>query len=83
MAHLSEVVQILTALGLCLTGVSSAVNVVLTLINGRNTRQIAKTIDVIHTQTNGLNEKLLTVTGDAEFAKGLKQGEEHPRDARV
>ena len=79
MSHLSDIVQILTAIGLALTGVSSAINVVMTFMNGRHARQISRTVDAIQLQTNGLNDKLLQVTGDAEYAKGLKQGEDHPR----
>jgi hypothetical protein len=73
--HLAELVQILTAAGLALTGMSSAFNVYLTWSNGQRAKKIASVVYDIRKQTNGINDQLVKVTGEAEFAKGLKEGE--------
>lgn len=46
--------------------------------NGQRAKGIAADLNEVKIQTNGLNAKLLQVTGDSQFAKGLKQGEENP-----
>ena len=75
MGHLADVVQILTAVGLALTGMSSAFNVYLTWHNGQRAKKIANVVYGIQQQTNGINDRLVKVTAEAEFAKGVKEGE--------
>lgn len=36
-------------------------------------------VDQLEKNTNGINAALLKVTGESEFAKGVKQGEEAPK----
>ena len=48
----------------------------------RNTLHIAEAKDAIvkvEKQTNSIKDALVKVTGEAEFAKGLKAGQEEPR----
>ncbi len=69
--------------------IGSLTTVVLATINGffayaansrskRNEGHIVETrnaVTDIKRQTDGINDQLLKVTGEAEFAKGLKEGE--------
>lgn len=36
-------------------------------------------IEQVHHSTNSMKDALVKVTGESEFARGLKQGEEAPR----
>jgi hypothetical protein len=72
--YLTLGVQAITAIGLALTGLASAFNVYLTWRNGVRARIIATNVEVIKAQTDGINQTLVKVTGEAEHAKGLLQG---------
>ena len=74
MSHVGDIAQILTALGLLLTGCSSALNILLTWRNGQRAKNMVLTMDTIKAQTDGINEKLVKVTGESEHAKGMLQG---------
>jgi hypothetical protein len=74
MSHLGDIASILTAIGLLLTGCSSAFNIFLTWRNGKKAEKIVGAINVIKEQTDGISAKLVKVTGEAEHAKGMLQG---------
>jgi len=80
MSNLAAIASVLTAVGLTLTGLSSAFNVFLTWRNGIRAKAISAMVHVIKEQTDGINEKLLAVTGEAEHAKGVLQGAQEARD---
>lgn len=74
MNHLGDIAQILTAIGLLLTGCSSTFGAVQSWRNGKRADRITGTLDVIKEQTDGINSKLVKVTGESEHAKGMLQG---------
>lgn len=41
-----------------------------------------KTLKVVQEQTNGLNAQLLSVTGAAKYAEGLRHGKEPPESGK-
>jgi hypothetical protein len=66
-----------------IAAVPSSVSAVLSFLNNtlarRNERHISETRQAMQTlekQTNSIKDALVKVTGEAEFAKGLKQGHE-------
>jgi len=38
--------------------------------------EVASKVEVIHASTNSMKDELVKVTGESEYAKGLKKGEE-------
>ena len=74
MNHIADIAQIMTAIGLALTGMASAFNVFLTWRNGIRAKSISEMVHTIKNQTNGISEQLIKVTGEAEHAKGVLQG---------
>jgi hypothetical protein len=51
----------------------------------RNSRRISVNsdrIELVRQATNGMKDALVKVTGEAKFAEGVTQGEEHPRQHR-
>lgn len=77
---LISTIQLITAFGLLLTGISSAFNVLISWRNGERAKKIVGEIEVIKTQTDGINSKLVRVTGEAEHAKGVIQGAQAEHD---
>jgi hypothetical protein len=69
MTWIAELAPILTAMGFLLNAIVSACAY-------WQSRQNAKRIEVVHLATNSLTDKLVKVTGEAEYAKGVKQGED-------
>jgi hypothetical protein len=65
MIDFSGIAQIITSLVLVATFVQSYRN--------------GQKLNAVKEQTNGLSSHLVKLTGEAEFAKGLKQGEENPK----
>ncbi len=45
--------------------------------NGQRAKKIVEEVKVIKEATNGLSAKLLTVTGEAKYAEGVKHGEKY------
>jgi hypothetical protein len=45
--------------------------------NGQRSKGIATELNQVKAQTNGLSAHLVKITGETEFARGLKQGEAH------
>jgi hypothetical protein len=80
LSHVADIAQVLTALGLSLTGLASAFNVFLTWRNGVRGKFIAETVHRIKTQTDGMSAQLVQVTGEAEHAKGVLQGAQEEHD---
>jgi hypothetical protein len=76
MDHISEIAQLIGAVALLLNGVISALGYFSSLRNG-------KILVDVKAQTDGINSKLVTVTGEAEHAKGMLQGalEQRGKDA--
>lgn len=52
---------------------------VLSFLAARWSLQNAIAIKAVEKHTNSMKDALIQVTGEAEFAKGLKQGEENPK----
>ncbi len=76
----------ISLIGACVTVVVSTINALLTLgvrrRGKRNEKSLTETkhaVQAIKDQTDGINDKLVKVTGESEFARGLKQGEDNPR----
>ncbi len=74
MEHFGIIAQMLTAIGLLLTGCSSSVNVYISWRNGKKVEGVGRDITTLKIQTDGISDKLLKVTGEAEHAKGVLQG---------
>ena len=55
------------------------VNLVGTLLTRRDVSSAKKAIVTLERNTNSIKDALVKVTGESEFAKGLKQGEDNPR----
>ena len=72
MPSFAEIAQLMTAGALVF-------NCWQTWRNGRHAKDIKSEVADIKKQTNGITEKLLQVTKDAEFAKGVKQGENNSK----
>jgi hypothetical protein len=66
MGHIGEIAQLLTAIVL-------ALNYIQSWRNGRALKDVKE-------QTDGINSKLVRVTGEAEHAKGMIQGAREQRD---
>jgi hypothetical protein len=85
----ADVASIITATAALVAACGSATAVVMAVKNGRkidgNSERIdtnSNRIEEVHQATNGMKEQLVKVTGDAKFAEGVTQGEEHPRRHR-
>lgn len=76
MNHITEIAQVVTAVGLLLTGMSSAMGLLQSWRNGRK-------IEEIHVATNSMKDKLVQVTGEAKYAEGLKHGEEYAKRSDI
>jgi hypothetical protein len=48
--------------------------------NGRKAEKIVNAVELVKQQTDGITKELVKVTAKAEFAKGLKQGEESTKN---
>jgi len=65
MGHIGEIAQLITAVVL-------ALNFIQSWRNGRALKEVKE-------QTNGINDQLLKVTGEAKYAEGIKHGEEYAK----
>lgn len=65
MGHIGEIAQLITAVVL-------ALNFIQSWRNGRTLKEVKQ-------QTNGINDQLLKVTGEAKYAEGIKHGEEYAK----
>ncbi len=65
MGHIGEIAQLITAVVL-------ALNFIQSWRNGRALKEVKQ-------QTNGINDQLLKVTGEAKYAEGIKHGEEYAK----
>ncbi len=61
------------------TVVVSVVNMVLAIQTRERGKRNEDHLISLKDQTDGLSEKLVKATGESEFARGLKQGEDNPR----
>lgn len=59
-----------------IAAIPGALSVVLSFANNVIGRKNAERMSNIETHTNGLKDALVKVTGESEFAKGLKKGQE-------
>lgn len=66
---ITEIVQIVTALGILFNGTAS-------LLAFLQSRRNGSSIEKVHLATNSMKDELVKVTGDAAFERGLKQGQE-------
>lgn len=64
-----EVSQFMMGLGLLTTGIGTILTYMQSFKNGTK-------IEAIHVATDGMKDALVKVTGESEYAKGLKQGGE-------
>lgn len=71
---MSENVTI-SLIGACTTVVVSALNLGFSMASSKRGKRNEQHLAGLSVQTNGLQEKLLKVTGEAEFAKGVKHAE--------
>lgn len=67
MEHLGDIAQLITAIAV-------AYNIWQTWRVRKKSRQIMTDVADVKEQTNGLNSKILELTGDAKFNEGLLQG---------
>lgn len=68
---IGQLAQLITALVVLATFMQS-------VRNGRQGRRNAAKIEEVHKATNSMKDELVRTTGESEFAKGLKQGEDNP-----
>lgn len=59
--------------------VSSVLTNILLVVNTLITQRQSATIKALEKSTNGTQAALVHITGQAEYAKGLKQGENNSR----
>jgi len=63
-----------TAISVIITALIGLVNTYMSHVREQRNATTRNKVDQLVEQTNGITEKL----GKAEYARGLKQGEEHP-----
>jgi hypothetical protein len=66
MNHIGEIAQLITAIVLAL--------------NWWQSRQNGKKIEEVHLATNSMKDALVASTAKENFAAGVKQGEDNPRE---
>ena len=76
MNHIGDVAPIMTALALL-------INAVITMMSYLRSRQNGVLLTAVKAQTDGINSRLVTVTGEAEHAKGMLQGAEEQRAKEI
>ena len=67
MSHIGDIAQLIGAIALLMNGVVTSLSYLASQRNG-------KLLVAVKAQTDGINSKLVTVTGEAEHAKGVLQG---------
>lgn len=73
---MSDVVllEVIKLTGIFITAMMTMVTTWLTLRNARDIATTKRTIVTLEKNTNSIKDALVKVTGEAEFAKGLKEG---------
>lgn len=71
---MSELAQIITAIGLLVTALTSAVSVLVSLRNGSKLTKVEQKQDEQHRATNGRLDQLVKVTGQEQRAVGKAEG---------
>ncbi len=72
-------ISIVTMCGAIAAPLIGVANGMLSHVREQRNAASREKVEQLEKNTNGINKALLKVTGDAEFAKGVKQGEDHPR----
>lgn len=67
-----EFAAVISSVSSLVAAIGSSVAVVMSARNGRK-------IEQVHLATNSMKDELVKVTGEAEYAKGLKHGADNPR----
>jgi hypothetical protein len=65
MGRIGEIAQLITAIVLALNYIQS--------------RRNGRMLNDVKEQTNGINNQLIKVTGEAKYAEGIKHGEEYAK----
>ena len=63
---------VISLIGSAATVLVSLVNAALAILNHDRGKRNEQTLTTLKEQTNGIQEKLVKVTGEAEFARGVK-----------
>jgi len=63
---------VISLIGSAATVLVSLVNAGLAILNHDRGKRNEQTLTTLKEQTNGIQEKLIRVTGEAEFARGVK-----------
>lgn len=71
----AEYALIITSLA---TLVSAIGGIVVSLRNADKLQKVHDEVKVVASETNGMKDQLVKVTGEAEFAKGVKQERDRP-----
>jgi hypothetical protein len=74
MNHIGDVAQIITGIGLMLTGCSSAFNCWISWRNGKKADAIVSNVQVIEKATNSMKDALVAATAKASLAEGHAEG---------
>lgn len=73
MNHISDIAQLLTALGLLLNAIGTVMSYFRSKRNGELLKDVKE-------QTDGISSRLVIKTGEAEHAKGMLQGAKEQRE---
>jgi len=71
-------VSLITMLGSVLAALIGLLNTFVSHKREQRNQQTRIDVQQLKENTNGISDHLVKLTGESEFARGLKQGEDHP-----